>query len=247
MVGPRAAEPVAGLGEIGLVDQVAQTRKAYEKALLALKDFYIARGTAVKTQWVDAELQAFNQIPKTQYLGVAELAGPNLKPLKRIDAADQLFMEGISFKNYPAFPPAKKDYLKTALEKFQTIIEKYPESDKIDEAAFRMGEIYGGYYFEDWARAVSATSGAGSGTPRPRCRRSSTPPRSTKTTEEPRQGRRTLQPRHYRISGPRPGQDGPGTPEGLDRKVVAAGEEGPMARAESAALRAPGSAPRFRR
>ena len=154
MVGPKAAEPVAGLGEIGLVDQVTQTRKAYEKALLALKDFYIARGTAVKTQWVDAELEAFNQIPKTQYLGVAELAGPNLKPLKRIDAADQLFMEGISFKNYPAFPPAKKDYLKTALDKFQTIIEKYPESDKIDEAAFRMGEIYGGYYFEDWARAV---------------------------------------------------------------------------------------------
>jgi TolA-binding protein len=145
---------VAGMGEIGLVDDVTKARQTYQKALLALKDFYMKRGNAAKIQWVDDELAGFDKTPKAQYLAVAELAGPGLKPTKRIDAADQLYSEGMSFKDYPAFPPGKKDYLKTALEKFQTIIEKYPESDKIDEAAFRMGEIYGGWYFEDWARAV---------------------------------------------------------------------------------------------
>jgi tetratricopeptide (TPR) repeat protein len=153
-VTPQPEEATPGLGEIGLVDEVTRARLAYQKALLTLKDFYMKRGNAVKTQWVDDELAGLDKTPKAQYLGVAELAGPGLKPTKRIDAADQLFKEGISFKDYPAFPPGKKDYLKTALEKFQTIIEKYPESDKIDDAAFRMGEIYGGWYFEDWTRAV---------------------------------------------------------------------------------------------
>jgi len=151
---PAPATNLTGLGEVALVEEVARARNAYGRALQALTDYYMERGTAFKLDWLHSEINAFNKIPKVQYLGVAELAGPELRPMRRIPAADQLFREGINYKDYPAFPPQKKDYLKLALEKFQTIIEKYPDSDKIDDAAFRMGEIYGGWYFEDWTRAV---------------------------------------------------------------------------------------------
>jgi len=151
---PAPATDLTGLGEVALVEEVARARNAYGRALQALTDYYMERGTAFKLEWLHSEINAFNKIPKIQYLGVAELAGPELRPMRRIPAADQLFREGINYKDYPAFPPQKKDYLKLALEKFQTIVEKYPDSDKIDDAAFRMGEIYGGWYFEDWTRAV---------------------------------------------------------------------------------------------
>jgi tetratricopeptide (TPR) repeat protein len=144
------------MGEVGLVEEVARTRKAYGRALLALKDYYVSRATNTKIEWIDSELAAFDKVPKIQYLVVAELAGPNLRPTKHIEAADQLFKEGMNYKDYPAFPPGKKEYLKVAVEKFQTIIEKYPESDKIGDAAFRLGEMYGGWYFQDWARAVQS-------------------------------------------------------------------------------------------
>jgi hypothetical protein len=147
------AEP-AGQNEVALVEEVARTRKAYDRALTTLKDYYLARANATKLNWVNSELAAFEQVPKIQYLGVAELASPTLRPTRRIEAADQLYAEGIQYKDYPAFPPGKKDYLKTALQKFQTIVEKYPNSDKIDDAAFRMGEIYSGWYFQDYTRAV---------------------------------------------------------------------------------------------
>jgi hypothetical protein len=155
---PRAINP-AGMGEIGLVEEVTRARKAYAQALANLKDFYNSRGSDQKITWVSTELDAFDKVPKMQYLTVAELGGPNLKPARRIEAADKLFEEGIQFKNYPALPaplsnPGKDTYLKKAIDKFQTIIEKYPDSDKIDDAAFRLGEIYGGWYFEDWTRAV---------------------------------------------------------------------------------------------
>ena len=153
-VRPFAETDLTGMGEVGLADEVARTRKAYTRALTSLKDFYIARGTVTKIEWASAELEALDKVPKIQYLSVAEVAGPNLRPVRRIEAADQLYAEGLHYKDYPAFPPAKKDYLKIALEKFQTVIEKYHQSDKIDDAAFRMGEIYGGWYFNDFARAV---------------------------------------------------------------------------------------------
>ena len=155
---PRETD-LRGVGEVGIAEEVVRARKAYDRALLALRDHYTARGTAVKLGWVDSEIQAFDRVPKIQYLTVAEIAGPNLRPIRRIEAADQLYEEGMQNKNYPAMPfpvsnPGKDAYLKKALEKFQTIIEKYPESDKIDDAAFRMGEIYGGWYFNDPTRAV---------------------------------------------------------------------------------------------
>jgi len=155
-VAPKVEMDLGGLGEVGLVEAVARARKAYDRALKALKDFYAARGTSHKIEWADSEIAAFEKVPKVQYLIVAELAGPDLRPTQSIEAADQLYTEGLDYKNYPAFPPGKKEYLKVALEKFRTIIEKYPQSDKIDDAAFRTGEIYGGWYFQDWARAVQA-------------------------------------------------------------------------------------------
>jgi len=151
-----AASDLTGMNEVALAEEVARARKAYVRALEAMRKFYDARGNAVKTRWVEEEIAAQAKVPDTKYLTVAEIAGPELKPLRSIPAADALYKEGVDYKNYPAFPPAKKDYLNRALEKFETIIKKYPDSDKIDDAAFRMGEIYGGWYFKDWARAVQA-------------------------------------------------------------------------------------------
>jgi len=155
-VTPTVEPKLAGLAEVGLVEAVAAARKQYERTLEALREYYTNRGNNAKTEWAESELQGFEKTPKPRYLLAAEIAGPELRPARHIEAAKQLYEEGLHFKNYPAFPPAKKDYLKVALEKFRTIIEKYPQSDKIDDAAFRMGEIYGGWYFQDYARAVMA-------------------------------------------------------------------------------------------
>ena len=155
-VTPTVQPDLSGMGEVGLVEAVAMARKQYERSLEALRVYYQNRGNNTKTEWVESEIQGFGNVPKVRYLIAAELAGPNLKPTQNIEAADQLYAEGLNYKDYPAFPPGKKDYLKTALEKFRTIIEKYPQSDKIDDAAFCMGEIYGGWYFQDYARAVQS-------------------------------------------------------------------------------------------
>ena len=48
----------------------------------------------------------------------------------------------------------KKSKLLYAVEKFEEIIREYPESDKVDDAAFELASIYEGYYFKDYEAAV---------------------------------------------------------------------------------------------
>jgi len=150
-----AARPVAStMNEVELAERVAVAREAYRLALQALKGHYVDTHDTIKLQWAEKELAELIGIDKYHYLSEVELAGPDLKPIASVSAADLLFREGIEFKDYPAFPREKRGKLKTALQKFRTIIADYPTSDKIDDAAFRMGEIYEGWYHQDYARAV---------------------------------------------------------------------------------------------
>jgi len=151
---PPAKDVSSTLGEVELAEKVAVSRESYRLALETLKRYYVEARNATKLEWVDKELGEFNGITKYHYLSELELASADLRPVSSIAAADQLFKEGLDFKNYPAFPPEKKDKLRVALDKFRTIITSYPNSDKIDDAAFRMGEIYEGWYFQDYTRAV---------------------------------------------------------------------------------------------
>ena len=142
------------LSEVELVEKIAVARDTYRMALEALQMHYVEAHNAIKRQWVERELTELKAVDKYHYLNEVELAGPNLKPIASISAADQLFAEGMAFKDYPAFPEHKRSKLKIAVQKFRTIIADYPTSDKIDDAAFRMGEIYEGWYYKDYARAV---------------------------------------------------------------------------------------------
>ncbi len=166
-VQPVAEEPVevhtppvrpvrSTMKEVELVEHIATAREAYRAALEALKEHYVRRHNATKLSWVEKELAELKAVEKYHYLSEVELAGESLTPEASIPAADQLFAEGMEFKNYPAFPPEKRTKLKVALKKFRQIITDYPTSDKIDDAAFRMGEIYAGWYLQDYHRAAIA-------------------------------------------------------------------------------------------
>ncbi|MDP6379723.1 MAG: tetratricopeptide repeat protein [Phycisphaerae bacterium] len=153
-VGKEGALSAPLASEVELVERVAKNRRDYARSLKALKDFYMKQGNAYKILWVTTEMADLGKVQMFRYLDAGDLAPTPLKPAVRIPAADQLYKEGIHYKDYPEFPPAKKDKLKIAVKKFDTIIRRYPSSDKIDDAAFRLGEIYAGWYFEDYARAV---------------------------------------------------------------------------------------------
>ena len=84
-------------------------------------------------------------------------AAPDVPPTLPAQAAltpDQLYEEGMHYVQAAAPLNLKYAYLKTAIGRFGAIIQKYPESDKADDAAFQIGENYASPYYQDWSRAA---------------------------------------------------------------------------------------------
>jgi tetratricopeptide (TPR) repeat protein len=134
--------------EIDLVEKMASNRQAYQRSLQALVQYYDAAGNHDKVGWAKEELTALNRIPQYQYIIEAQVMPATLKATERIAAADQLYDEAERLnKDAGVIPVAQlKDVnlLRAALRKYGELISRYPTSDKIDDAAYKMARIHEG-------------------------------------------------------------------------------------------------------
>ena len=77
----------------------------------------------------------------------------NINPSKNIEEANILFEDGKSYKSSLNIIN-KKSKLLSAEARFKKIIKDYPESDKMDDAAYELADIYDSYYFKDYESAA---------------------------------------------------------------------------------------------
>jgi tetratricopeptide (TPR) repeat protein len=135
-------------GEIDLVEKMAGLRRDYRSSLQAMIQYYSASGNHQKVTWAREELTALDRIPQYQYIIEAEIMPATLKATDRIPAADQMYQEAEKLRRDAGFIPLMitKDVqlLRAALRKYGQLISSYPTSDKIDDAAYKMGEIHEG-------------------------------------------------------------------------------------------------------
>ena len=150
---PSGIERISPGREVQLVDKVAAARRAYKESLENLKNYYIEVGDAYKEGLVEQELQGLRLVHKPEYILLVDRVGPGVIPAEHIAVADELYTDAMNYKDYPDLF-TKKNRLIIATQKFKEIIAKYPTSDKADDAAFRLGEIYDGFYFRDYHAAA---------------------------------------------------------------------------------------------
>lgn len=152
--GPATVINVADKSEVDLVEEMAVGRQAYRQGLALLVGYYTRTGNNMKLRWAQRELDAFNTMPKYKYFVGPERFGRNLKPTASIPAADDLFFEGEAFEKKAGPLPVLKDEnsLRLALQRYDQVIEQYPTSDKIDDAAYKAGVIY--EHFQDYSIAL---------------------------------------------------------------------------------------------
>jgi tetratricopeptide (TPR) repeat protein len=135
---------VSEVSETDLVEQVTVNRQAYRRGLEMLVGYYSKAGNNMKLQWAKKELMALNTMPKYKYIVEAGAAGPNLRPSAVVPEADALYYEALELERKAGPLPVLKNesLLRLALGKYNELIDKHPSSDKIDDAAYRAGEIY---------------------------------------------------------------------------------------------------------
>jgi tetratricopeptide (TPR) repeat protein len=143
--------------EVQLVEQMARYRGSYQQHLELLAEFYDKQGNHIKAVWARQELEQLQLGPQREYLVIAEVAGPDLQADRSVVEADMLYQEGMALMRQGRgglgnlFVDKKKMYL--SIDKFNELITNYPDSDKIDDAAFQIGEIYR-HYLKDYSRAM---------------------------------------------------------------------------------------------
>ena len=134
--------------EVQLVEQTVLHRKNYQKYLELMHQFYDRQGNHRKATWARNELKHLQLGPKHDYLITAEIAGPDLKASTAILDADLHYAEATRLMEAGRGRLGKlqffrnKEKLYLAIDKFNEVISRYPTSDKIDDAAYQIGQIY---------------------------------------------------------------------------------------------------------
>ena len=139
---------VADAREVDLVEAVVKHRLAYHRGLKQLNDFYDRHGYAHKESWSAFELKGLKSVKAFRYLLDAEVPETALRPEASIEDADALYEKGLELMRQGGHGvPAlyREDRMVEAARTFRDLIEKYPNSDKIDDAAFMCGEIHKEY------------------------------------------------------------------------------------------------------
>jgi tetratricopeptide (TPR) repeat protein len=152
---PATADGAPSADEIDLVEGLSAQRQAYRDSLEKLIKYYSASGNNRNLNWARTELNALDRIPQYRYVVEAWVLPADLKATERIQAADDLYAKAVETETKAGVLPVLKDEegLRAALTLYNRLLREYPTSDKIDDAAFRMGGIH--EYFRDYQIALS--------------------------------------------------------------------------------------------
>jgi tetratricopeptide (TPR) repeat protein len=134
--------------EADLVESVAAHRAAYRKDLEQLRRYYRERGYATKESWAAFEISGLSKVKQFRYLMDAEIPSDLLRAAEQIPEADELYQQGLALMRkgghkVPVF--YSREAMLQAVGIFRKLIQDFPSSDKIDDAAFMCGEIHAEY------------------------------------------------------------------------------------------------------
>lgn len=145
---PPEPQLAASAQEVDLVEELVTRRRAYHDALAALAESYRRDGDPIRLQWVEEEIMLAQRIQPFSYLHDAEIPGDWLRATDSTPAADALFEQACARMKeggHGIWALYREDVMLDALEMMKRVIYEYPTSDKIDDAAFFIGEIHKEY------------------------------------------------------------------------------------------------------
>ena len=154
----KAAEPPlpppAAATDIQLVERALAARKEYENSLKALYEHYAKIGDKQRLQWTERELMAYHMMWKPSYnLDVKDVPPPTLEARVNVKEANDLYRSAMEYKG-KGFGDDYVLNMRRAELLFREILEKYPNSDKIGDVAYQLGDIYEGRAYKQYDRSA---------------------------------------------------------------------------------------------
>ncbi len=155
----RAQLPMSNAGEVELVESAQRYRQQYRQSLESLLAYYRRLGYYEKGNWAKKEIRELEDVTRYHYLGDPIASSPKYAPKENVGSADELYAQARKLHEEATgiggMLVGGKKKLAQALSLYRQIIDDHPTSDKIDDAAFYAGEIYGSDTYGEHTMALN--------------------------------------------------------------------------------------------
>ncbi|MFO0878825.1 MAG: hypothetical protein U0840_15895 [Gemmataceae bacterium] len=145
--------PPAKVTDIPIVERLLAARKEYQVTLEALRKHYIQTGDVERARWAEDELIQFHRIVKQVYRLELDIPPPTLKSQENIPEANKLYRTAMEYKD-KGWGNDYIDNQRRAELLLQKLLTEYPQSNKISDSAFQLGDIYESKAFKQYHRAA---------------------------------------------------------------------------------------------
>jgi tetratricopeptide (TPR) repeat protein len=150
---PGAGTPPPPNSDVQMVERVLASRKEYQASLEALRAYYISVRDLKRAKWAEEELLQFHRITKEAYRLDLDPPPPKLQPIYPIPEANELYRRALTYKD-KGWGMDYVDNQHRAEILLQELLTKHPQSDKIADSAYLLGDIYEGRGFNQPERAA---------------------------------------------------------------------------------------------
>ena len=141
-------------GDVELVEKVLAARREYQKTLEQLRVHYLRGGDLERAKWAEEELRQYQRIPKQAFILDLDVPPPNLIGNTNIPEANKLFMAASTYKD-KGWGTDYIDNQRRAEILLQKLLSDYPQSDKISDAAYMLGDVYESKAYKQYRRAAA--------------------------------------------------------------------------------------------
>lgn len=145
-------KPMAS-GDIELVEKLLVARKDYQKALENLRAQYLQVGDIKRAKMAEEELRQYHRVAKHPFRLELDVPPPTLQSAANVPEANKLFTRALTFKD-KGFGMDYVDNQRRAEILLQELLTRYPQSNKISDTAYNLGDIYESKPYRQYDRAA---------------------------------------------------------------------------------------------
>ena len=148
-------KPIGGKNaDVPLVERLMAGRKEYQFTLEALRAHYIKAGNIEKARMAEEELVQYHRITKQVFNLGMDVPPPTLKGQYNIPEANKLLITAMRYKD-KGWGNDYIDNQRRAELLLQKLLTEHPQSNKISESAYQLGDLYESKAFKQFARAAA--------------------------------------------------------------------------------------------
>jgi tetratricopeptide (TPR) repeat protein len=150
---PASPPPHAAPSDIELVERLLAARRDYQTTLEQLRQYYTSAGDTERAHWAEEELRQFHRMLKQAYRLELDVPPPTLQAATNIPDANELFRKALLYKD-KGWGSDYVDNQRRAELLLQQLLNNYPQSDKIGDAAYQLGDLFESKAYKQYRRAA---------------------------------------------------------------------------------------------